>query len=94
MLILGIIVSGLLVGWFAQLILGRRGRDIDWGMALVAGIAGSFVGGLVLSLIFGDGLSLEPSGIVGSVLGALIVTAVWSTLKGNRARRGGSKRSS
>lgn len=87
-------MSGLLVGWFAQLILGRRGRDIDWGMALVAGIAGSFVGGLVLSLIFGDGLSLEPSGIVGSVLGTLIVTAVWSTLKGNRARRAGSKRSS
>jgi uncharacterized membrane protein YeaQ/YmgE (transglycosylase-associated protein family) len=89
MLILGIIVAGLLVGWFAQLILGRRGRDIDWLMALVAGISGSFVGGLVLSLLFDDGLSLQPSGIIGSVLGALIVTVVWTALKANRSRRRG-----
>lgn len=31
-------------------------------MAFVAGIAGSFIGGLIINLINGDGLKLGPSG--------------------------------
>ncbi len=46
-------------------------------MALVAGLGGSFVGGLVGSLIFDDGFAIRPSGLIGSFLGALIVTLVW-----------------
>ena len=77
MLILGIILFGLLIGAGAQLLLGKgRGRDgIDWGLALVAGLVGSFVGGLLVSLLAGDGLALRPSGIIGSLVGAVIVTA-------------------
>jgi uncharacterized membrane protein YeaQ/YmgE (transglycosylase-associated protein family) len=63
------------VGWLAQLILGRTSRTTDWGLALVAGIIGSFVGGLLASLIAGDGLEIQPSGIIGSLVGALVVTA-------------------
>jgi uncharacterized membrane protein YeaQ/YmgE (transglycosylase-associated protein family) len=77
MLILAIIGAGMLVGWLAQLLLGARGRQVDWGMALIAGIAGSFVGGLLASLIAGDGLDLRPSGLIGSIVGAIIVTAAW-----------------
>ncbi len=77
MLILGILAGGMAIGGLAQLILGRAGRNIDWGMALGAGIGGSFVGGLAASLIAGDGLALRPSGIIGSLIGALIVTLVW-----------------
>jgi uncharacterized membrane protein YeaQ/YmgE (transglycosylase-associated protein family) len=77
MLIIGLILFGMLVGAGAQLILGRSGGRIDWGMALVAGLLGSFVGGLLLSLIAGDGLELRASGIIGSLVGALIVTAAW-----------------
>ena len=76
MLILGIIAFGILVGWLAQLVLGRRGRQVDWALALIAGIGGSFVGGLLASLIAGDGLDLKPSGLIGSFVGALIVTAI------------------
>lgn len=76
MLIIGLLVFGMLVGAAAQLILGKRG-GIDWPTAFVSGIAGSFVGGLVSSLIAGDGLELRPSGLIGSVVGALIVTAAW-----------------
>ena len=46
-------------------------------MALVAGLVGSFVGGLIFSLAAGDGFDLQPSGIIGSVLGAVIVTLLW-----------------
>ena len=57
MLILGIIVFGLFVGWLAQLVLGM-GSKPD-GQTLVAGLAGSFVGGMLASLIAGDGLDLR-----------------------------------
>jgi len=77
MLIIGIILFGMLVGAAAQLILGRGGKGIDWTMAFVAGLVGSFVGGLLASLVAGDGLELRPSGIIGSVVGAVIVTVVW-----------------
>jgi uncharacterized membrane protein YeaQ/YmgE (transglycosylase-associated protein family) len=76
-LILAIIALGMFIGWIAQLLLGASGRNVDWGMALIAGIAGSFVGGLQISLLAGDGLELRPSGIIGSLLGAIIVTGVW-----------------
>jgi uncharacterized membrane protein YeaQ/YmgE (transglycosylase-associated protein family) len=76
-LILGIILLGLVVGAAAQWVLGRSGAGIDWGLALAAGLIGSFVGGLLGSLIAGDGLRIRPSGLIGSFIGALIVTAIW-----------------
>jgi uncharacterized membrane protein YeaQ/YmgE (transglycosylase-associated protein family) len=84
-LILGIIGFGALVGAAAQLVLGRRGAGIDWGMALGAGLIGSFVGGLLASLIAGDGLDLRPSGLIGSLIGAVLVTLVWRWWQGRRA---------
>ena len=89
MLILGIILFGMLVGWLAQFILGRDGQATDWTMALVAGLGGSFVGGLLASLLAGDGLALKPSGLIGSFVGALVITAIWqwyATKKRTEAR--------
>ncbi len=75
MLILAIIVFGMGIGWVAQLILGRSG-EIQWGLALFAGLGGSFVGGLLASLFSGDGLAIKPSGLIGSIIGAIVVTAI------------------
>jgi len=77
MLIIGLILFGMLIGAGAQLILGRYRGQIDWGMALVSGLVGSFVGGLLFSLIARDGLELRPSGIIGSLIGAVVVTGLW-----------------
>jgi uncharacterized membrane protein YeaQ/YmgE (transglycosylase-associated protein family) len=77
-LILAIILFGMAIGWVAQLILGQGTRPN--GRSLVAGLAGSFVGGLVISLIAGDGINLRPSGIIGSLLGAVIVLAIWGAV--------------
>lgn len=77
MLILGLILFGMLIGAGAQLVLGRDGGSVDWTMAIVAGLLGSFVGGLLASLLAGDGIELRPSGIIGSLVGAIIVTAAW-----------------
>ena len=84
MLILGILLFGLVVGAAAQWVLGRDGRGVDWGMALIAGLVGSFVGGLIISLIAGDGLDLRPSGLIGSFVGALLVTLAWRAIAARR----------
>jgi len=77
-LILGVLVLGLGAGWLAQILLGR-GTAID-ARTLAAGLLGSLLGGLVASLVAGDGLALRLSGIVGSVLGAVVVLAMWARL--------------
>ena len=74
MLILAILVFGLAAGWVAHLLVGH-GRP-NYGQLFVVGIVGSFVGGLVGSLLFGDGLDLRPSGLIGSILGATAVLAL------------------
>jgi uncharacterized membrane protein YeaQ/YmgE (transglycosylase-associated protein family) len=81
MLIIAIILFGMLAGAAAQLVVGKPAGGIDWSLALVAGLVGSFVGGLLISLLSGDGLQLRSSGIVGSIVGAIIVTAGWFRVK-------------
>ena len=85
MLILAIILFGMLVGAAAQLILGTRGQGINWTTAIIAGLVGSFVGGLLFSLLSGDGLDLKPSGIIGSIFGAVVLTLLWDWFQGRRA---------
>ena len=85
MLILAIILIAMATGWIAQMILGRNtpGRN-NWGEAIVAGFVGSLVGGLLISLLARDGFDLKPSSIIGSVVGAVIVLAVWGAIRGRR----------
>jgi uncharacterized membrane protein YeaQ/YmgE (transglycosylase-associated protein family) len=84
-LIIAIILIAMATGWIAQMILGRNtpGRN-NWGEAIVAGFVGSLVGGLLISLLARDGFDLKPSGIIGSVVGAVIVLAVWGAIRGRR----------
>lgn len=78
MLIVAILVIGLSAGWAAHLLVGRG--QPNYGRLFLVGIAGSFVGGLVGSLLFGDGLALRPSGLVGSILGATLVLVVLNSV--------------
>lgn len=84
MLIIALILFGMLVGAAAQLILGKK--KINWPVAFATGLIGSFVGGLLISLISGDGLELRPSGLIGSIVGAVIVTAVYTWWKSRPAK--------
>lgn len=86
--ILSWIIVGLLAGLLARAIVpGKQSLNI-W-MTLLLGLAGSLLGGFVVSL-FTDarGFSaFEPSGLIGSVLGAIVVLLVygWAVSR----RRGG-----
>jgi uncharacterized membrane protein YeaQ/YmgE (transglycosylase-associated protein family) len=85
-LLLGLLVLGLFAGWVAQLLVGG-GRQIDWVQSLVAGLVGSFVGGLIVSIIAGDGIRLRPSGIIGSIIGAVIVLAIWNAIRRSQRQK-------
>jgi uncharacterized membrane protein YeaQ/YmgE (transglycosylase-associated protein family) len=87
MLILGILLFGMIIGAGAQLLLGGRVREMNWGLAFAAGVIGSFVGGLLFSFLAGDGLELRASGIIGSLLGAVLVTGGWFWLRGRSSVR-------
>lgn len=75
MILLAILLWGMFAGWVANMILGGGSRPAELGPLLVAGLAGSFVGGMLASLISGDGLSLRPSGLIGTIVGAVRMLA-------------------
>jgi uncharacterized membrane protein YeaQ/YmgE (transglycosylase-associated protein family) len=83
-LLLAILGLGLFAGAVAQLVLGTGVHDINWAEAIVAGLVGSFVGGLLASLIAGDGIQLRPSGIIGSIVGAIVVSAIYAWYRSRR----------
>ena len=83
-LIITIIIVGLIAGALARLIVpGRQNLSIP--MTILLGIIGSFVGGFLGYLIFHRGGSfLQPSGIIGSVIGAIILLALYRMFVGRR----------
>ena len=72
MIIIGILGFGIMIGVIAEFITSG-GISKDWGRTLVFGLGGSLVGGLLVSLLSGDGLALRPSGLIGSVIGAILL---------------------
>jgi len=81
MILLFILVWGMFAGWIAHLLVARN-QPINWVELLAVGLAGSFVGGLLISLVSGDGLALRPSGIVGSIVGAVVLLVAWQAIRG------------
>ncbi|MDF2740343.1 MAG: GlsB/YeaQ/YmgE family stress response rane protein [Actinomycetia bacterium] len=86
MILLFILVWGMFAGWIAHLLLARN-EPVNWAELLVVGLAGSFVGGLLISLLSGDGLALRPSGIIGSIIGAVLLLLAWRTFRSTPRRR-------
>lgn len=72
MLIFAILGFGIIVGFISGWITGTE----SWGKRIGYGLLGSFVGGLLFSLIAGDGLRLRPSGLIGSIIGAVLLMLV------------------
>ena len=76
------IIVGLIVGALARLIL--PGKDpMGWIATIVLGIAGSFLGGFIGSLIWkpASGSYFHPGGFFLSLLGAILLLLIWRKLK-------------
>ena len=87
MILLFFLAWGMAIGWVAWLVVRGMDTPVNWGLALAAGIGGSFVGGLLASLLSGDGIEFRASGIIGSIVGAIIILAIVGMVQ----RRGASK---
>jgi uncharacterized membrane protein YeaQ/YmgE (transglycosylase-associated protein family) len=79
--ILAWIVFGLVVGVIARFILpGRQSMGLI--MTTLLGIAGSFVGGYLGTLVHGGPMDIsQPAGWIGSIIGALILLFGYSMLQ-------------
>jgi uncharacterized membrane protein YeaQ/YmgE (transglycosylase-associated protein family) len=76
MSILMFIVLGLVAGLLARAVLPGR-QSMGLVATALLGMAGSFLGGLVASLISGQPLlQFHSSGIIGSVIGAIVVLVI------------------
>jgi len=78
-LIISLLVMSLIAGALARLIVPGK-QNISIPMTILLGVIGSFVGGFLGYLIFGkdsqNGL-FQTSGIIGSVIGAVIVLVLY-----------------
>ncbi|HKV21240.1 MAG TPA: GlsB/YeaQ/YmgE family stress response membrane protein [Mycobacterium sp.] len=88
-LIITMIVVGLIAGALARLLVpGKQSMSILTTMVL--GIVGSFVGGFLGYLLFHKDASegfFQPSGLIGSVIGAVIVLLIWTRVGGRNSVR-------
>lgn len=85
--ILFLLVFGLIAGFIARaLVPGDDSMSI--GATLVLGIVGSFIGGFLGWALFGkdfDEGALQPSGLIGSVVGAILALLLYRmTQRGGR----------
>ncbi len=85
--IIVLIVIGAIAGFIARAVIpGKQSMSIALTIGL--GIVGSLVGNLLGSLIFAPHrFELGTSGIIGSVIGAIIVLGIYVAVKG-RGHRG------
>ena len=71
--LLAFIIFGLIIGLVARALMPGR-QSMGLVATALLGMAGSFVGGLIGSLIYGGRMfELHAAGIIGSVVGALLV---------------------
>lgn len=79
MWIIGFLVVGFIVGLVARALVSGPGPKGLIKTTLL-GVAGSFVGGFLGYVIFGKNLeagALQPSGLIGSLIGAVLVLFVY-----------------
>lgn len=80
-LILALILIGMVAGGIAERVVYPEWK-IDWTEAFVVGLGGSFLGGLLGSLIAGDGFAIHPAPLIGSIIGAIVLLAIIKWVRG------------
>ena len=77
------LLVGLIAGALARLLV--PGRDpMGWVATLVLGLVGSVIGGLIGDLFTEGDQDLDPAGLLGSILGAIIALLIYRAMVGRR----------
>lgn len=83
--IVGWLVFGLIAGLIARALVPGR-DDIGLLMTIVIGVVGSVVGGFLLGLFTGGFRGFHPTGLIGSIIGAIIVLVIYNKVTGRKRR--------
>jgi uncharacterized membrane protein YeaQ/YmgE (transglycosylase-associated protein family) len=75
-----LLIIGVIAGFLGRLFVPGRDPMGFWATVLL-GIVGSFVGGLLASLIFNGELALGPGGIIASIIGAMIALLIYRSTR-------------
>jgi uncharacterized membrane protein YeaQ/YmgE (transglycosylase-associated protein family) len=86
MIILAFVVIALVAGFIANYLVAGKRKYENWEL-FVIGIVGSFVGGLIFSLINGDGLEIRLSGLIGSIIGAIVALLIYGPVRDQLRKR-------
>ncbi len=82
--ILLFLVFGLVIGLIARAIMPGE-QKMGWVMTALLGIAGSFIGGFLVSLVTEHRVTdFHTAGVIGSLVGAVLLLVIGSTV-GRRA---------
>jgi uncharacterized membrane protein YeaQ/YmgE (transglycosylase-associated protein family) len=83
--VIGWIFFGLIVGALARLLMPGR-QPMGFILTMLLGIAGSFVGGFIGTMLAGQPMEMsEPSGWIGAILGALLLLFIYGMVAGRRS---------
>ena len=80
------IVFGFIVGLIARaLVPGRQGMGFV--MTTLLGVAGSLIGGIIASALWGQSAAgFQPTGFIGSLIGAIVLLVIGGMVMGPRRR--------
>jgi len=84
--LVSMLIIGIIAGFLARLLVPGRDPMGFWATVLL-GIIGSFIGGFLGYVLFGKDLdegALQPSGVVGSVIGAVIALLIYRAITSRR----------
>lgn len=83
--IIWLMIFGFIAGGIARLLV-PGGDGLGLGGTILLGIVGSFVGGFLFNALFvkGDQEGLQPSGLLGSIVGAIVVLLLYRVVTGRQ----------
>jgi uncharacterized membrane protein YeaQ/YmgE (transglycosylase-associated protein family) len=82
------LIVGIVAGFLARLLVPGRDPMGFWATVLL-GVVGSFIGGFLGYVLFGKDIdegALQASGIIGSIVGAVIALLLYRAMSGSRRR--------